>query len=1122
MAYLAPIHRPSSVRHALRIRLLEPDTECLVVAKANRLEIYAQHDDGITLSYTKTLYGKVTMLEKLQFAQSPTEHLFVGTDRFMYFTLSWDNESQQLCTQKTYIDQSDKTSRDSQNQDRCHVDPTKQFMALQLYDGIVTILPLISKGKKKGPSEAFSLGEPVPTRIKEYFVRSSCFLYPTETDDPGPRLAILYEDNHQKVCLSTKRLDYSPGGAGDPGSANLVDLTARDDLELGASHLIPVPAPAYGLLILTESTIAFMDDVTGELTNKPLDEPAIFVTWAEIDAQRWLLADDYGRLFLLILVIGNHRAKMFEMNMIGNTSRASVLVHLGNGFVFVGSHQGDSQVVRIQEGGIVIVQNLPNIAPILDFTVMDMGNRSGETHSNEYASGQARIVTGSGAFQDGSLRSIRSGVGMEEQGLLGEMNHISDLFPLYSSGARAHSDILAASFVDETRVFRFSPEGEVEELEDFMGMSLFEGSLWLSNIAGNRLLQVTSSRVTILDLDSGMATAEWSAEDASPITVASANEKHLVISTGGSEAIIFDLSRDLHITARRAFSQEGQISCMHVPKICPDICVVGFWQSASVAILSISNLETLRKVVMSGDAVNVPRSVALTQLIVNEAPTLLVAMANGEIVTFSVSPTNFDLGSRKATILGTQGATFKILPRSGELSNVFAICEHSSLIYGSEGRILYAAVTAEEASCVSPFDCDAYPGAIALATPKDLRIALVDTERTTHVQTLKVNAAVRRVAYSPKLKAFGIGTIYRELKTGYEMIQSHFKLADEVMFKELDSHTLYSDELVESCIRADLRDGSGELVERFVVGTAYMDLEGQDIVRGRIMVFAVTPERKLQVVSELATMGACRALDVIDGNIVAALVKTVIIYALNAPSLTKLATYRTSTAPIALSISGSEIAIADLMKSVSVLSYTRPTHPGGSHSLVEVARHFQTAWATAVAHVDEHTLLESDAEGNLMVLKQNVAGVTADDRRRLEVVSEIRLGEMVNRIRTVEVEQSGTAVVVPKAFMATVDGSVYLFALITPAKQDLLMRLQQAVAARVQSPGNVPFNVYRAFKNSVREAEEPFRFVDGELIEKFLDCPATLQESICTELGLKEQADVEEMRTMVEGLRRIH
>lgn len=187
------------------------------------------------------------MLERLQFAQSPTEHLFVGTDRFMYFTLSWNNESQQLHTQKTYVDQADKTSRDSQTQDRCHIDPTKQYMALQLYDGIITILPLIGKGKKKAPSEAFSLGEPVPTRIKEFFVRSSCFLYPRDSTDTRPRLAILYEDNHQKVCLSIKRLDHSPGGAGDPGSASLVDLNARDDLELGASHLIPVPAPACKL-----------------------------------------------------------------------------------------------------------------------------------------------------------------------------------------------------------------------------------------------------------------------------------------------------------------------------------------------------------------------------------------------------------------------------------------------------------------------------------------------------------------------------------------------------------------------------------------------------------------------------------------------------------------------------------------------------------------------------------------------------------------------------------------------------------------------------------------------------------------------------------------------------------
>ena len=80
------------------------------------------------------------------------------------------------------------------------------------------------------------------------------------------------------------------------------------------------------------------------------------------------------------------------------------------------------------------------------------------------------------------------------------------------------------------------------------------------------------------------------------------------------------------------------------------------------------------------------------------------------------------------------------------------------------------------------------------------------------------------------------------------------------------------------------------------------------------------------------------------------------------------------------------------------------------------------------------------------------------------------------------------------------------------------MRLQSAIAAFVHSPGNIPFNKFRAFKNEVREAEEPYRFVDGELIEKFLDVEAGMQEEIVKGLGV----EVEEVRAMVEGLRHLH
>lgn len=248
----------------------------------------------------------------------------------------------------------------------------------------------------------------------------------------------------------------------------------------------------------------------------------------------------------------------------------------------------------------------------------------------------------------------------------------------------------------------------------------------------------------------------------------------------------------------------------------------------------------------------------------------------------------------------------------------------------------------------------------------------------------------------------------------------------------------------------------------------------------------------------------------------------VVIYSLeyesgSRPYLDKVATYRTSTAPIDIIVEEDTIVVADLMKSISVLKYQKG-EGGLQDSLTEVGRHFETAWATAVAQVDEHSYLQSDAEGNLVVLEQDINGVSEEDRRRLRVTSEMLLGEMVNKIRRIDVEPTADAVVIPRAFMATVEGSIYLFALIAPRAQDLLMRLQQNMTEYIQSPGHVPFNKYRAFKNSVRESDEPSRFVDGELIEKFLDCDTPTQERIVQGLG----TSAEEIRLMVENLRRIH
>jgi len=1151
MAYIAPIHRPSSVRHALKLRLLTPDDECLVVAKASRLEIYNQTPEGLSLQHSKAIYGRVTVLNRIRPASSITDHLFVGTDRFTYFTLSWDPSTKQLKTEKSYVDLADKTARESQTGDRCLVDPSGRFMTLEMFEGIITTIPIQHKGKKKQePADLGNLGEPIPSRIPELFVRSSVLLAP-RSDSDKPRIALLYEDNHNKVRLKIRQLVYTPGSAGEAGSVEFEDAEGTNEvLELGASHVLLVPR---GLLIIGETSMTYYDEASNETTTQPLDEATIFVAWTQIDEQRFVLADEYGRLYLLMLVLdGRQRAVAdWKMEQIGQTSRASTLVYLDAGHIFLGSHQGDSQVIRIQEGGMEVVQTFSNIAPVLDFTIMDMASRAAEGQTNEFSSGQARIVTGSGAWNDGSLRSVRSGVGLEELGLLGgDMQHVTNMFSLKSHPSVEFFDTLVVTFINESRIFRFSSDGEVEEVSDYIGFSLLEQTLLASNLSNGQLLQVTTSTIRVTDPESGMVVSEWEPEHGASINSVAVEEYQVILSYGGGQLAVFDVSDTIRVQAQKDLTSKGQIACVTLSKLVPHVCLVGFWETSSISILHLDSLATIQDITLTQENV-IPRSLLITRIFLSSAPVLFIAMADGTVITYSIDPSTYALSSKKSIILGTQQASFRTIPRNDELFSVFATCEHPSLIYGEEGRLVYSAVTAEKATCVCPFDAEAYPGAIAIATKDDVRIGLVDTERTTHVQTLGVGETVRRVAYSPSLKAFGLGTIKRILAEGQEIVASHFKLVDEIAFHELDTYELNPDELVESVIRCELNDGSNTntVAERFIVGTAYLEDDAGDAVRGRILVFEVTQDRLLKKVTETSVKGACRCLGIVDGKIVAALMKTVVVFGFDyitpsRPQLTKRATYRTSTAPIDMAITGSTIAVVDLMKSLSIVQY-RPGKAGDKGDVLEeVARHFQTVWGTAVAQVAEGTWVESDAEGNLIVLNREDTGVTEEDRRRLKVSSEMRLGEMVNRIRPIDVAVQPDAAVIPKAFLATVsptlilrdaspadspthdrqltevlqvEGSIYLFALIPPTHQNTLMQLQSNLAELVQSPGHVPFNSYRAFRNHVRESEEPYRFVDGELVERFLDLDAGVQESLVEGLGV----GAEEVRGLVEGLRRL-
>ncbi|KAL7628990.1 hypothetical protein AAE478_000508 [Parahypoxylon ruwenzoriense] len=1149
MAYVAPIHRPNSAPLSLR-----PDGSVAARwkltsgSKTNRLEIWKSGESGFLVhADTKAVNGTISILQKLRPRDAETELLFVGTDRFHYFTIGWDAATGRLETIDSFFDIHEKHMRNAQSQDMCVVDPTGKFMVVILWEGVLNVLRMHTVKSKRQ-----NLHWMDQIRVSELFIKCTAFLhvetghpkiaflYQTRTDTPDSHLVtyrLTADDKNTEVSRFEARDQADRIEIQDPGAAMLIPVGRgeEDQKRYIIRNASTARAQLGGLIVVGETRLLYYDDAAKKTVETGLQESSIFVTWAEYDVSHYFIGDDYGIMWLLEILLDGAVVTSLQMTKIGVTSRASSIVYMGNNVLFVGSHYGDSQVFCFDPTmkSLRLIQTLDSIAPILDLNVMDMGNREGEGQTtNEYSSGQARIVTGSGVYKDGSLRTVRSGVGLDDVGIFADLKGVRALFPLKSQEG-SKTDTLITSFLTETRIFTFTPDGEVSEVSSFRGMIVSEQTLLARNLPNGRLLQVTTSSALLIDSDSGVVASSWKPAEGQ-ITSVSANDKWIFLSVDGRVLLSIQIQQDLVRVGHNDLSEKDQVACLHLPPEYHNIGVVGFWKSGTISIVDLSTLEsihgeTLRR---KDDNASIPRDIALAQILPPHlgGPTLFVAMEDGYVIAFNVSKADFALSGRKSVVLGTRQARLQLLPHANGLYNVFATSEHPSLIYAAEGRIVYSAVTADDAACVCPFDSEAFPDSIVVATENEMKICLIDTERRTHVQSLHMGETIRRIAYSRNEQAFGLGCFKRQIRNNEEIIISSFKLVEEVVFKQLGNDFVLDSsprvEMVEAVIRAELPDSSGNLAERFLVGTSYLDdassTTPRDNVRGRILVLGVDTEKDPYLVSSRNLKGACRSLAVMGDNIVAALAKTIVVYSYNETSSTsavmkKIASYRPATYPVDLAVEGNIIAVADLMKSMTLVEYVSPSG-GQPAELVEVSRHYQSIWATALCHIDEQSWLESDAQGNLLVLRRNLAGVTIEDKRRMEVTSEINLGEMVNKIRKVTVDASENAIIIPRAFLGTTEGGVYLFGTVAPNYQDLLIRFQNKLAEVVETTGSILFSRYRSFRNEERESDGPFRFIDGELLERFLDIDEQKQEEICAGLG----PDVEVMRNIVEELKRMH
>lgn len=181
-----------------------------------------------------------------------------------------------------------------------------------------------------------------------------------------------------------------------------------------ANMLIAVPSPFNGLIVVASTTISYLN---GNGNTQCIEiQNTEMCTFERINKEgtRYLLGDCRGVLMVLVLCTDPAQpaaVKALLTDYLGVTSIPETISFFNQGVVFVGSLFGDSQLVKLlaekdEHGSCVeVLEVYPSTGPILDMCLVE----------SEKSGGQRQLVTCSGAYKDGSLRIIRSGIGLQEQ-----------------------------------------------------------------------------------------------------------------------------------------------------------------------------------------------------------------------------------------------------------------------------------------------------------------------------------------------------------------------------------------------------------------------------------------------------------------------------------------------------------------------------------------------------------------------------------------------------------------------------------------------------------------------------------------------------------------------------------
>ncbi|CCG81616.1 DNA damage-binding protein 1 [Taphrina deformans PYCC 5710] len=1053
MAYVFTASKASSIRLACSAKFLSSSQDVLVTVAANTIYIHQPHT--LTPSHEITCYGRISTITAFKYYESNLDQLFITTEDHKYFTLSYIDEKVSTST----IGDLDTPGLSSPDMGH-RVVASNEYIVLYMYNGIISIIPIHQSAnpKKRAADGNHLIGLPQQVRLDELKIHGLTMLNYTKNT---PAFGVLYRD----LSLNTHFKSYEIHAR--KGELELrKGLLTLSNLEHGTNMIIS--DVSGGLCCIGESTM-YTKTLTEVQKEFPISTPTLFNSKTQTEANRWILGDDYGLLYTMTISADGPVLRQMSLSKETGLSSVSipyVLVSLDND-LFLGSHYGDSQLFSLPS--MELLAKKTNIGPIQDILVQAPNG----------AGGSSSLITASGAYKDGALKFIKYGIGMAEQAEL-EMDNIRGIWGLDELA------IVVVGLVDNYIVLQVSDDGEIDQLDSGEEEIVYACSIHQNLVLVKRQqLEMQSDGVTL------------GSQAVSGVTFVKSSRGRLYILNDGVLEVWDVQNESFVLLHSKQFDME--VSTFEVAY---NTVIVGFWDSD---LLWIGNQDLTSNSDFHMKEAATPHSILMQEMSSIEHVVVLVAMNDGSLLSFNYDENAKTLINQKETILGTTPITLHVFKTQGK-HNIFAVCDRPTIIHATQSKLAFSNLNIPACTYFTSFECPALHAHMIIATGKGLRIGGIDDIQKLQFSSLPLGELPRRLVTTGGAIAALTMRMEVEQISGNETQRSYLRIFEPETYDQLDEYELLENEMCQSLCHLVI-DGQ----DRIVVGTSFTDDEQDECTRGRLILLGINESDKtLWLVTQTEVPGSVYCVAAVGTQLVAGINSFVRLFDTSSGSVKEISKFRSSTYALAIAVHEDTVLIGDLMKSVTYLRIK-------AGELEEIARDYIPTWMTAVQFCDDKTFVGAEAEGNLILLAQHDSPLP-ENKMRLQRIGEFRYGEMINRlVPGTFIVPEDTTVVHPRLIFGTVDGSIGCLGTIDPDYVNLLLELQSNIGTVRTNVGGLSHAEFRGYKCAGTKNLEPTRFVDGDLIEEFLELTGEQQGRVCEGVG----KSVEEVEKLVEDLARL-